>query len=103
VVEVVEYAVRLEYGEVVERSSLHLAERMVAAITSRGGTATLMTRKVVRTDWTEIPEQLAHQTPASACCCGTSPDPGICPIDHDKALPAGGHCACVHLKENADA
>lgn len=39
----------------------------------------------------------------SVCICGTSPDPGLCPIDHNKGLPAGGHCACVHTKEAASA
>jgi hypothetical protein len=37
---------------------------------------------------------------ARTCNCGRTPDPGVCPIQHSQALPAGGHCACIHLKPN---
>lgn len=51
--EVTEYAVRFEHGEVMERPSRELAQCTVDAIVSRGGTATLLTRKVIRTEWEE--------------------------------------------------
>lgn len=49
----VEYAVRTEHGEIIERASLELAELTIRGITSRGGTATLMSRQVLRTEWEE--------------------------------------------------
>jgi hypothetical protein len=49
----VEYAVRLEHGEIMPRPSLALAQSSVAGITSRGGTAVLLSRTVVRSEWTE--------------------------------------------------
>lgn len=29
------------------------------------------------------------------CVCGRTPDPGICPYEHD-GYKAGGHCTCAH-------
>lgn len=57
----------------------------------------------LRFELVEAREQPAQRTRVSTCECGTTPDPGLCPIDHDKGLPAGGHCACVHTKEAAHA
>lgn len=51
----VEYAVRFEHGEVMPRPSLNLALSSVRGIRSRGGAATLMSRQVIRTEWTEDP------------------------------------------------
>jgi hypothetical protein len=31
----------------------------------------------------------------STCTCGRTPDPGICPLEHD-GYKAGGHCTCAH-------
>lgn len=48
-----EFAVRFEHGEIVARPSREFAENTVRAVQSRGGTAALMTRQVITTDWTE--------------------------------------------------
>lgn len=51
----------------------------------------------------EVAAKAVQVTRAGTCLCGRFPDPGVCPVDHDKTLPAGGHCACVHTKETARA
>jgi hypothetical protein len=50
----VEYAVRLEHGEVMPRPSLALALSSVDGIRERGGVAVLLSRTVVRSEWAEV-------------------------------------------------
>ena len=91
----IEYAVRLEDGDMVVRPSREEAETTVRSIRARGGTAVLLSRTVVRSDWAEAtgPADLPR-----SCDCGKAPDPGICPRDCAPWHPAGGHCACVHAE-----
>lgn len=49
-----EYAVRAEHGKIIPRPSEELAQRMVDGIRSRGGPAVLVSRTVVRSEWTEV-------------------------------------------------
>lgn len=50
----IEFAVRMEHGEVVPRPTLDLAQRTASGVRSRGGTAVLISRIVVRSDWAEV-------------------------------------------------
>lgn len=50
----VEYAVRLEDGRVWPRRTREGAEVSIRSITSRGGPAVLLSRTVVRSEWTEV-------------------------------------------------
>ncbi len=62
----VEYAVRLEWGEVMPRPSLALAQGSVEAIRARGGVAALLSRTVVRSEWAEVdtPSQVERELAA---------------------------------------
>lgn len=54
-----EYAVRAEGGVIIPRPSQAAAQQTVDGITSRGGTAVLVTRQVTWTDWAEAAEEEA--------------------------------------------
>jgi hypothetical protein len=66
----VEYAVRLEHGEVMPRPSLALALSSVDGIRARGGVAVLLRRTVVRSEWAEVEDDRA----ALAAEFGLRPD-----------------------------
>lgn len=52
-----EFGVRVEDGLVIERRNRDAAETTARSIRHRGGTATLVTRQVTVTDWTEAEVQ----------------------------------------------
>lgn len=54
-----EYAVRAEHGVIIPRPSLEYAQNTVTALEMRGGTAVLLSRTVVRSEWTEVDAERA--------------------------------------------
>jgi hypothetical protein len=52
-----EWAVRFDDGMIWERPNQHAAQTSARGVTARGGQATVMSRQVTRTAWTEEPPQ----------------------------------------------
>lgn len=50
----VEYAVGAEHGEIIPRPTQAAAQQTVDGIRAHGGTAVLLSRTVVRSDWVEV-------------------------------------------------
>lgn len=94
----IEYAVRLEDGDMVVRPSRERAEATVRSIRARGGTAVLVSRTVVRSDWAEPDADDADE--GREFDLGAAPDYKCFIEDHIACQEHGYVCTCgCHVRE----